>query len=114
MAYSEKLAARIRESLATVKKVKEKEMMGGLTFMVNDKMCIGIIKDEMMCRIDPDLQDEVLSKKGCRVMDFTGRPMKGYVMVDEAGMRSKKDFDYFIGLCLSFNKVAKSSKKKRK
>ena len=56
MAYSEKLAQRIRENLANVKKVKEKEMMGGLTFMVNDKMCIGIIKEEMMCRIDPELQ----------------------------------------------------------
>jgi TfoX/Sxy family transcriptional regulator of competence genes len=48
MAYSEKLAARIRERLEEIKKVKEKEMMGGLTFMVNDKMCVGIIKDEMM------------------------------------------------------------------
>jgi TfoX/Sxy family transcriptional regulator of competence genes len=112
MPYSEKLAQRIRERLADMKKVKEKEMMGGLTFMVNDKMCVGIIKDEMMCRIDPALQDEALSKKGCRIMDFTGRPMKGYVMVDESGMRSKKNFDYFIERCLSFNKVAKASKKK--
>lgn len=113
MSYSEKLAERIRKSLVGVKKLKEKEMMGGLTFMVNDKMCIGIIKDEMMCRIDPNLQDEVLSKTGCRIMDFTGRPMKGYVMVDENGMKVKKDFDYFISLCLSFNKVAKSSRKRK-
>jgi TfoX/Sxy family transcriptional regulator of competence genes len=113
MAYNEKLADRIREGLSGVKKVKEKEMMGGLTFMVNDKMCVGIIKDEMMCRIDPALQDDVLSRKGCRIMDFTGRPMKGYIMVDESGMKSNKDFDYFIGLCLTFNKQAKSSKKRR-
>ncbi|HYF68635.1 MAG TPA: TfoX/Sxy family protein [Ohtaekwangia sp.] len=113
MGYSEKLAARIRESLSEVTKVKEKEMMGGLTFMVNDKMCMGIIKDEMMCRIDPALQEEVLLKNGCRIMDFTGRPMKGYVMVDENGMKSKKDFDYFIDLCLTYNKVAKSSKKRK-
>jgi TfoX/Sxy family transcriptional regulator of competence genes len=112
MPYNEKLAQRIRERLGAVKKVKEKEMMGGLTFMVNDKMCIGIIKDEMMCRIDPDVQDDALSKRGCRIMDFTGRPMKGYVMVDESGMKSKKDFDYWIELCLTFNKFAKSSKKK--
>jgi TfoX/Sxy family transcriptional regulator of competence genes len=112
MAYDEKLANRIRERLEDVNKVKEKEMMGGLTFMVNDKMCIGIIKDEMMCRIDPALQEEVLAMKGCRIMDFTGRPMKGYVMVDETGMKSKKDFEYFVDLCLSFNKVAKSSRKK--
>jgi TfoX/Sxy family transcriptional regulator of competence genes len=113
MAYNETLADRIRESLSETKRVKEKQMMGGLTFMVNDKMCIGIIKDEMMCRIDPELQDDALSRNGCRIMDFTGRPMKGYVMVDESGMRSKKDFDYWIGLCLDFNKRAKSSKKKK-
>ena len=57
MAYNEKLANRIRERLGEVRKVKEKEMMGGLTFMVNDKMCVGIIKDEIMCRIDPNLQE---------------------------------------------------------
>ena len=113
MAYNQKLADRIRERLTETKKVKEKEMMGGLTFMVNDKMCIGIIKDEMMCRIDPDLQETALSKVGCRIMDFTGRPMKGYVMVDDTGMKSKKDFDYWIGLCLEFNKKAKSSKERK-
>ena len=113
MAYNEKLAEKIRTSLASTKKVIEKEMMGGLTFMVDDKMCVGIIKDEMMCRIDPTLQEEVLSKKGCRIMDFTGRPMKGYIMIDESGMRSTKEFEYFIDLCLSFNKVAKSHKKKK-
>lgn len=113
MAYNEKLAKRIRESLSSVKKVKEKEMMGGLTFMVNDKMCIGIIKDEMMCRIDPELQEAALKKTGCRIMDFTGRPMKGYVMVNENGMNLKKDFEYWIKLCLDFNERAKSSKKKK-
>ena len=113
MAYNEKLAARIREKLEHTPRVKEKEMMGGLTFMVNDKMCIGIIKDEMMCRIDPTMQESVLSRTGCRIMDFTGRPMKGYVMVDDTGIKSRKDFDYFVDLCLSFNKAAKSSKKRK-
>jgi len=113
MAYNEALAHRIREALTAIKKVNEKEMMGGLTFMVNDKMCIGIIKDEMMCRIDPELQEEALKKTGCRIMDFTGRPMKGYVMVSQTGMKSKKEFEYWINLCLEFNKLAKSSKKKK-
>lgn len=113
MAFNEKLAQRIRESLSEIKRVKEKEMMGGLTFMVNDKMCIGIIKDEMMCRIDPKVQETALEKTGCRIMDFTGRPMKGYVMVNEKGMKTKKEFEYWIHLCLDFNKRAKSSKKKK-
>jgi TfoX/Sxy family transcriptional regulator of competence genes len=94
--------------------VEIKEMMGGLTFMVNDKMCIGIIKDEMMCRIDPELHETALEKTGCRVMDFTGRPMKGYVMVDDTGMKTKSQFEYWIKLCLDFNKKAKSSKKTKK
>ncbi len=113
MAYNEKLANRIREQLADLPNIKEKEMMGGLTFMLNDKMCIGIIKDEMMCRIAPEMQDIVLEKTGCRIMDFTGRPMKGYVMVDDTGMKSQKEFEYWINLCLEFNSKAKSSKKKK-
>ncbi|MES2703235.1 MAG: TfoX/Sxy family protein [Bacteroidota bacterium] len=113
MAYNEKLAERIRESLAVIPNVEEKPMMGGLTFMVNDKMCVGIIKDELMCRLDPAVFDEVLERTGCREMDFTGRPMKGYVMVDETGMKSRKDFEHWIALALDFNKRAKSSKKKK-
>ena len=114
MAYNEKLANRIREQLAILQKVEEKEMMGGLTFMVNDKMCVGIIKDEMMCRIDPTIHDTQIEKTGCRTMDFTKRPMKGYVMIDENGMKSKKDFEYWINLSLDFNKHSKASKKKKK
>jgi TfoX/Sxy family transcriptional regulator of competence genes len=113
MAYNEKLADRIREELVSVPKVEEKKMMGGLTFMVNGKMCVGIIANEMMCRIDPDLHETTVEKTGCRTMDFTKRPMKGYVMVDDTGMKTKKEFDYWINLCLDFNKRAKSSKKKK-
>ena len=114
MAYSEKLANRIREAISELPNVLEKEMMGGLTFMVNDKMCIGIIKDEMMCRIAPELHETLIEKQGCRTMDFTKRPMKGYIMIDDSGMKTKKDFEYWISLCLEFNKKAKSSKKKTK
>jgi TfoX/Sxy family transcriptional regulator of competence genes len=114
MAYSEKLANRIRERFSDLPKIQEKEMMGGLTFMVNDKMCVGIIKDEMMCRIDPAFHETAIEKTGCRTMDFTKRPMKGYVMIDETGMRAKKDFDFWIDLALEFNKKAKSSKKSKK
>ena len=114
MAYNEKLANRIREALQQQPKVEEKEMMGGLTFMVNDKMCIGIIKDEMMCRINPDLHELAIEKTGCRTMDFTKRPMKGYVMIDETGMKTKKDFDFWINKSLEFNSMAKARKRKNK
>ena len=113
MAYNLKLADRIRERLSSVSHIEEKEMMGGITFMYNDKMCVGILKDEMMCRIDPELHEAAVEKTGCRTMDFTGRPMKGYVLVDETGIKNQKDFEYWINLCLEYNTKAKSSKKKK-
>jgi TfoX/Sxy family transcriptional regulator of competence genes len=114
MAYSERLANRIREKFTDLPNVSEKEMMGGLTFMLNDKMCVGVIKDELMCRIDPTLHDAAVEKKGCRTMDFTKRPMRGYVLIDDNGLKTQKDFDYWIDLALDFNKYAKSSKPKKK
>jgi TfoX/Sxy family transcriptional regulator of competence genes len=113
MAYSEKMADRIRKALAAQKNIEEKKMFGGLCFMVNDKMCIGVNQDEIMCRIDPDLYDEAVERNGARPMDFTGRPMKGYVFVSEDGIKKKSDFDYWIKHCLEFNKKAKASKKKK-
>jgi TfoX/Sxy family transcriptional regulator of competence genes len=113
MAYNLKLADRIRKRFSELPNIEEKEMMGGLTFMYNGKMCVGIIKDEMMCRINPDLHEQSVKMPGCRTMEFTNRPMKGYVMVAEEGLKSKKDFEYWISLALDFNKTAKSSKKKK-
>ena len=113
MAFNEQLSNRIREALATVPGVSEKRMFGGICYMVNDKMCVGVAGDEMMCRIGEEQYEQALERNGCREMVFTGRPMKGYVFVSDEGMRSKKDFDYWIGLCLAFNPKAKSSKKKK-
>lgn len=114
MAFNEILANRIRERLNGLPNVKEKVMMGGLVFMVNDKMCIGIIRDEMMCRIDQSFHETAIEMKGCRTMDFTKRPMIGYILIDETGMKTNAEFDFWINLCLDFNKYAKASKKKRK
>jgi TfoX/Sxy family transcriptional regulator of competence genes len=114
MAYDHNLASRVRERLSNVPKVKEIEMMGGLAFMVNAKMCVGIFKDELMCRIDPERREEALSKPGCTAMKFTGREMKSIVLVDDSGIRSQKAFEYWIGLCLEFNKKARASKRRKK
>jgi TfoX/Sxy family transcriptional regulator of competence genes len=114
MSYDEHLANRVREKFVGLPNVEEKEMMGGLTFMFNHKMCVGIIKDELMCRIDPTLQETVIEKIGCRLMDFTKRPMKGFIMIDKNGMKTQKDFDFWITLALEFNDKAKSSKKPKK
>jgi TfoX/Sxy family transcriptional regulator of competence genes len=113
MAYSETLANRVREALQELPVLEEKAMMGGLAFMVNDKMCVGIIRDELMCRIDPELHAAAVEENGCRTMDFTKRPMKGYVMVDETGLRTRQELAYWVNLCLDFNDRAKSSKRKK-
>ena len=113
MSYNEKLANRVRELLQTKRSVAEKKMMGGLTFMVNDKMCVGILNDDLMARIDPAVYEKVLEKRGCREMDFTGKPMRGFVFIEPEGTKTKKDLEYWINLALEFNKKAKSSKKKK-
>lgn len=111
MAFNEKLSDRIREYLQHLPQVEEKLMFGGVCYMVNGKMCVGVVKDELMCRIGPEAYPLALEKPGCREMIFTGKPMKGYVFVNEEGMRSKKDFAYWMELSLKFNKEAKASKK---
>ena len=114
MAYNEKLVVRVRTALAHLSKVEEKKMFRGITFMVNGKMCISVSNDEIMCRIDPGLHDVVVKKKGCRPVIMRGREYKGFVYVNEEGIKTKKDFDYWVGLSLEFNKKAKASKKKIK
>ena len=113
MAFDEKLADRIRKSLFEQSDVEEKKMMGGLTFMVNGKMCVGIVKDDLMALIDPDVYEDALKKKGCRAMDFTGKPMKGFVFISPEGTADRKDLFFWIKLALDFNKKAKPSKKKK-
>lgn len=113
MSYNEKLSSRIRKSLADFQNVEEKMMFGGVCFMLNGKMCVGVTKDKMMCRIGPEVYQVALENKGCREMDFTGKAMKGYVFVSYEGMKTKKDFDYWINLCIEFNSKAKASKKKK-
>ncbi len=77
MAYNEYLGERILTSLRNQGvQFVEKRMMGGLAFMVDDKMCVGVIKENLMCRIDPEIYESVLKRKGCKPMDFTGKSMK--------------------------------------
>ena len=80
--------------------------------MVNDKMCVGVEKERLMVRLNPELYDEVIEKEGCKPMDFTGRIMKGFVFVDIEALNTKKKLEYWIDLALEYNKIAKPSKKK--
>ena len=81
--------------------------------MVNNKMCITAGDNEIMCRIDPAIHEEIIKRKGCETVKMKGREYKGYVYVSEEGIKTKKDLDYWIQLALEFNKLAKSSKKKK-
>ncbi|MEO6490100.1 MAG: TfoX/Sxy family protein [Ferruginibacter sp.] len=110
MAFNEKIANRIRQALADVPNVEEKRMFRGIAFMVNDKMCINIGGDEMMCRIDPLLHQSAIKRNGCSGMVMKGKELKGWIKITVDGMKSKKDFDHWIGLALEFNKKARSSK----
>ena len=110
MAYSQKLAERIRKAFAGMRNVEEKKMFRGIAFMLNDKMCVTVGDNEMMCRIDPELHEASIKRKGCRTMIMKGREYKGWVLISEEGMETKKDFDHWINLALDFNKRAKSSK----
>jgi TfoX/Sxy family transcriptional regulator of competence genes len=111
MPFDEGLAGRVRTLLAGRGKVVEKKMMGGLTFMVNGKMCVGVLGNELMARIDPLAYEEALNRTGCREMDFTGKSMVGFVFVGPEGIRRTKDLGRWVRLALDFNKKAKASKK---
>jgi len=113
--YDELLEQRVRQFFDG-KSVKHeaKRMMGGLCFMVNGKMCVGVEKNRLMARIGPDAYDEARARKGCRPMDFTGRPMRGFVFVESEGLKSDKDLASWLELALAFNPAAKKSAGKRR
>ena len=112
MAYNVKLANRVRSALAHLLKMEEKKMFSGVTFIVDGKMCISVSDDKIMCRIDPALHNVAIEKNGCRTVEMGGRQYKGYVYISEEGLKTKKNFDYWIGLALDFNKRAKASVKR--
>ena len=85
MAYDEALAERIRAALTGHDGIAEKKMFGGLALMLNGNMCVGVIKDELIARLGPEDGDRALDEPHTRPMDFTGRPMAGWVIVENEG-----------------------------
>lgn len=82
--------------------------------MLNDKMCVGVVKDELMCHIDPERHETEVGRTVCRTMDFTKMLLKGYVLIDETGMQTRENFELWVNLCLEFNSKAKVLKKDKK
>jgi TfoX/Sxy family transcriptional regulator of competence genes len=110
MAFDEYLVERIRQGF-DIRQVafRELKMMGGLCFMVDDKMCIGVVKDQLMARIDPNEEKSALALEGAKPMNLTGKPMRGYVFVNPEGYDFEEDLDRWIDMCLDFNPKAKRS-----
>ena len=113
MPFNETLANRVREIIADTgeERVIEKKMFGGLCFLVDEKICVGIKKDRMLARIDPELYDNALEKEGVIPMAPEGKGMKGYVYVMDEFLDTTQDLKYWIDLALEFNPRAKASKK---
>jgi TfoX/Sxy family transcriptional regulator of competence genes len=89
MAYDEKLAARVRGLLSDREDVSERAMFGGLTFMLGGRMCCGVNRNELIVRLDPHDAVAALARPHARPMDFTRRPMRGFVTVGPEGLRGR-------------------------
>lgn len=96
MAYDEALAARVRSTLHRRKGLGEKKMFGGLCFLINGNMAAGVVEDRLMVRVGKDKHDEALALPHARPMDFTGKPMRGMVYVEPAGLREDADLKAWL------------------
>ncbi|MFO1472362.1 MAG: TfoX/Sxy family protein [Turneriella sp.] len=115
MAYDEHLADRIAQALRSQHRgFAEKKMFGGLCFLVKDKMCMGIVGNQLMARIDPAEYDKFLKEPGVGPMTFSGKEMKGFLYVQPAAIDRDEDLALWVRRCLDFNPLAKSSKVKAK
>lgn len=104
MAYDEGTAERIRELLDAETPYAEKKMFGGLAFMVRGHMCLGVLGESLMARVGPDQYRDILARAHVREMDFTGRPMNGYVFIDPDGFAEDAELAFMVTACLRFNR----------
>lgn len=102
MAFDPGLAQRVRESLGDCAGITERRMFGGLAFLVDGKMFIGIRNSSLMARVGPERHQDALALPGVRVMDFTGRPMKGYVYVDPPAIAEEGDLKAWVLWCVQY------------
>lgn len=114
MAYNEHLAERIEKVLKEKKALfSQKKMMGGLCYIMDDKMLCGIIKDDLMARVGKENYKASLEEEGCEEMTFTGKPLQGFVLVKADAIDMENDLSYWVQKCIDYNPLAVSSKKKK-
>src|SRR5437773_12015990 len=102
MAFDESLAARIRDTLARKKNIEEKKMFGGVGFLLNGNMLVGVWKDSLIVRLGPDEGDEALKEPHVKEFDITGRPMKGWVLVEPEGVEGDDQLAGWIQRAVKF------------
>lgn len=102
MAYDLGLAQRIREALDGRPGISERKMFGGLAFLVDGKMFVGVQDSTLMARVGPERHQDALAVPHVREMDFTGRSMKGYVYVDTPALAEDHDLQAWVQWCVSF------------
>jgi TfoX/Sxy family transcriptional regulator of competence genes len=102
VAYDEVLARRVRDHLTGHPAVTERNMFGGIAFMLSGNMSVGVSNKDLMVRIDPADQDAALAQPGVRVFDMTGRPMKGWILVAPGSTRDDADLKRWIDVGLDF------------
>ena len=112
MSYDEKAAERVRKALAGRRGVTEKKMFGGMAFMLNGAMCCGVLKDDLVVRVGAARNAGALAQPHARPMDFTGRPMAGFVYVAPAGYQSGAALDKWIGWGAEHAAIAAAAKKR--
>ena len=104
MAYDEGAAQRLREVFAPFSEVDEKKMFGGLAFMLSGHMCCGIVGEELMARVGAEQYQEALVLPHARPMDFTGKPLTGFVYVGVMGFETDADLNAWVMRCMRFVK----------
>lgn len=105
MAFSESLAGRIRDALARRRGIEEKKMFGGIGFLLNGNMLVGVWKDSLIVRLGPERGEEALLESHVREFDITGKPMKGWVMVEPEGVEDDDQLKEWIDRATRFVKT---------
>lgn len=102
MPYDEELAERVRDAMSSVRDVAEIKMFGGLCFTVRGHMAVGVNKDDLMVRLSPEEGETTLAEPGARPMDFTGRPMKGFLFVGPDGTKTHRQLRRWVDRSVAY------------
>jgi len=102
MGFDERLAERIRKRLGNYKELAEKKMFGGIAFLLNGNMCVGVHKQDLIVRLAPEETDTALAEPHTQVFDLSGRPMKGWILVESRGLKDEKTLGKWVRISVDY------------